>query len=95
MAVVERTIHETISFLNAAIKDLVKGLRPQLALTLTSALLSLNSCGSHYSSQTFDACYVSDVDSEKFDHKLDWILVTLWTSPQYTVNTMSQFVSMK
>lgn len=87
MAVVERTIPETISFLNAVIRDLVKGLRPQLALTLTSAVLSLNSCGSHYSSQTSDACYVSAVDSENFDHMLDWILVTLWTSPQYTVKT--------
>ena len=47
MAVEERILHTTISFLNATMKDLVQEIRPQLALTLTSARLSLNPLVAH------------------------------------------------
>lgn len=93
MAVEERTHRTTISFLNAAMKDLVQEIGPQLALTLTSARLSLHPSWPPRLIQTLDAYYVTV--SENFAHMLDWILVALWTSSSYTLTTRSQLISVK
>lgn len=64
MAVEERILHRTITFLNATMKDLVQEIRSRLALPLTSARLSLNPLVAH--PKAFDACYMTI--SENFAH---------------------------